>query len=123
MKNTMCYPGVDIIEIKRFQRALDRHPRLIGRLFTAAEQRELEDKHQQSWAGRFAAKEAILKALGTGLGPLSWHDVEIYDNEMGEPLVVLSPKAQEFARRRGGCAVRVSISHDRSRAVALAILT
>lgn len=118
----MCYPGVDIIEIKRFQQAVERHPRLADRLFTVAERQKLADKPDQSWAGRFAAKESVLKALGTGFGPLSWHDIEIDVNEMGEPFVMLSPKALEIAQARGGRAVRVSISHDRSRAVAMAIL-
>ncbi len=118
----MIYPGIDIIEIERFIQAKKRHPKLIERLFTSAEQEDLKGKGEQSWAGRFAAKEAILKALGTGFGPLAWHDVEIFSAENGEPYAVLSEKAKIIAGTRGGEEVRISISHDRSRAVAMAIL-
>jgi holo-[acyl-carrier protein] synthase len=116
------YPGVDIIEIERFARACRRHPRLVDRLFTLREQNNLQGKGMQSWAGRFTAKEAVLKALGTGTRGIGWQDIEIINGPQGEPLVLLSPRAAERVLARGGTEVKVSISHDRSRAIAMAIL-
>ena len=118
----MSFPGIDMIEIERFSQACLRRPKLKERLFTKKELDALNNKKEESWAVRFAGKEAVLKALGTGLGPLSWHDIEIFTSTTGEPWVTLSPKAQEVARRRGGSEVRLSFSHDRSKAIAMAIL-
>ena len=118
----MAYPGVDIIEIERFRSAWERQPRLCARLFTARELEELACKGIQSYAARFAGKEAILKALGTGLKGLSWHDVEILCRESGEPYVCLSERGQELLVVRGGTEVRVSLAHNRDQAIALAIL-
>jgi len=73
-------------------------------------------------AVRFAGKEAVLKALGTGLRGLSWHDIEIFTNQLGEPFVVLSERAQKIAGSRGGNAVKISLSHNKDNAVAFAIL-
>lgn len=116
------FPGVDIIEIERFTLACQRHPKIVDRLFSLREQNDLFGKSMQSWAGRFAAKEAILKALGTGLRDLTWQDIEILSGPMGEPLAFLSERAEVKAKARGGAVVRISISHDRSNAIALAIL-
>lgn len=115
------YPGVDIIEIARFSQACSRHPRLWSRLFTARELADLSGRDVSSSAARFAGKEAVLKALGTGLRGLSWHDVEILANDLGEPIVYLSARAQQRALTRGGNVVRVSLSHSKENAVAMAI--
>lgn len=117
------YPGVDIIEIERVAKALARQPKLTARLFTSREQESLKGKGWQSYAARFAGKEAVLKAMGTGLKGLSWHDVEILAAPSGEPLVVLSSRAAGRLRERGGSQVRLSLSHDRSHALAMAILS
>ncbi|WP_047810870.1 MULTISPECIES: holo-ACP synthase [Desulfosporosinus] len=117
------YPGVDIIEIERVAKALERQPGLSGRLFTRRERESLVDKGIQSYAARFAAKEAILKTLGTGLRGLSWHDVEIMTTPSGEPLVLLSSKAMTLVKERGGSQIRVSLSHNRTQAIAFAILS
>lgn len=116
------YPGVDLIEIARFGQACQRHPRLLAKLFTV---RELEalDSNPSSLAARFAGKEAVLKALGTGLRGLSWHDIEILNNGLGEPIVYLSPRAQHTARARGGESIRLSLAHSRDNAMAVAILS
>jgi holo-[acyl-carrier protein] synthase len=116
------FPGVDIIEIERFARACRRQPKIVDRLFTMRERNDLHGKSMQSWAGRFTAKEAVLKALGTGLQGISWQDIEIINGPKGEPQAFLSKRAEEKVKARGGSAVRVSISHDRSKAIALAIL-
>ncbi|WP_088228410.1 holo-ACP synthase [Desulfosporosinus sp. FKB] len=117
------YPGVDIIEIERVAKALERQPGLTERLFTRQERESLIGKGIQSYAARFAAKEAVLKTLGTGLRGLSWHDVEIMTEPSGEPLVLLSYKAMTLLKERGGSQIRVSLSHNRTQAIAFAILS
>lgn len=116
------YPGIDIIEISRFEKACQRHPRLLQRLFTDAEIRAIQGRRADSAAARFAAKEAVLKALGTGLRGLSWHDIQILSNELGEPVVYLSGKAEAIAKERGSGKIRVSLSHSRDMAAAVAVL-
>jgi len=116
------YPGTDIIEISRFAQACSRQPRLLSRLFTGKELELVKTYNFSSLAARFAGKEAVLKTLGTGLRGLAWHDVEIFTNDLGEPIVYLSKRAQKIAELRGGCTVRVSLSHSRDNAIALAIL-
>lgn len=116
------YPGVDIIEIERVAQALKRQPKLAERLFTVRERENLRGKGYQSYAARFAGKEAVLKTLGTGLRGLSWHDIEIIGGLSGEPQVCLSARAADLVKARGGSQVRVSLSHDRTQAVGIAIL-
>lgn len=116
------FPGVDIVEIQRFTKAIERTPRLRERLFTIREIESLEGKTIVSWAARFAGKEAVLKALGTGLRGLSWHDIEILSNDMGEPVVFLTEKAERLLHTRGGSQLRVSLSHEKEYAIAMAVL-
>lgn len=117
------YPGIDIIEIERVFEAHKRQPKLFERLFTSREREGLQGKGIPSYAARFAGKEAVLKTLGTGLSGLSWHDIEILNSLAGEPIVHLSSRAMDLARARGGSKVRVSLTHDRTQAMAFAILT
>jgi len=117
------YPGIDIIEIERVAQAFKRQPRLFERLFTIREQEALIGKGIQSYAARFAGKEAVLKTLGTGLHGLSWYDIEILSNDRGEPLVYLSLRAMDIVSARGGSQVRVSLSHNKTQAIAFAILS
>jgi len=117
------YPGVDIIEIERVTQISARYPRFLARLFTERERALLAPKGPASAAVRFAGKEAVLKAMGTGLAEgLSWHDVEILEDERRAPVVCLSARALALAERRGGKEVRISLSHDRTHAVAFAVL-
>lgn len=116
------YPGVDIIEIPRFSEACGRHPRLLVKLFTVRELEDLQPNDFSSLAVRFAGKEAILKAMGTGLRGLSWHDIEILNNDLGEPIVYLSEKAKAVAETRGR-EVKVSLAHSGDNAVAMAVLS
>jgi holo-[acyl-carrier protein] synthase len=109
--------GIDIVEIKRLRRALERWPRLYERLFTP-EERALCSSSRMKFArlaGRFAAKEAIAKALGR---PLSWRDVEIVRESKGKPVAVFYSKAKAATR---GLEVLVSISHGKEYAVAQAL--
>lgn len=117
------YPGLDIIEIERVELAFKRQPMLYERLFTPRERENLISKGLQSYAARFAGKEAVLKTLGTGLRGLAWHDIEILSDSSGEPLVYLSTRAMELVLARGGSRVRVSLSHNQTQAMAFAILS
>ena len=117
------YPGIDIIEIDRLVIAFKRQPKLYERLFTARERENLAGKGIQSYAARFAVKEAVLKTLGTGLRGLSWHDIEILSDLSGEPLVYLSSRALALVKARGGSQVRISLTHNRTEAMAFAILS
>ncbi|MBS0620946.1 MAG: holo-ACP synthase [Verrucomicrobia bacterium] len=114
--------GNDIIEIERIKKSLQDHgARMLERLFSEKERAycdQFEDPFP-SYAGRFAAKEAIVKALGTGFGSeASWLDIEILNDEKGKPLVYLSPKLQE---KLGNTKVLVTISHCRTLATAVSI--
>lgn len=113
--------GVDIIEIDRIARAM-RKPRFIQRVFTAEEQRLLSSRPVQSWAARFAAKEAVMKALGCGWRHgVGFQDIAIMRDQNGKPLVELRGQAQEIARRQGVAVVHLSLSHSRSVAVAYVV--
>lgn len=114
--------GVDIVEIDRWERAAQRSG-LLARLFTAAERAAAPPVRGRSqyFAGRFAAKEAVLKALGTGLRGGRWQDVEIIRDALGRPVARLHGALAERARGMGVAAVLVSISHARGCAVATAM--
>jgi holo-[acyl-carrier protein] synthase len=105
--------GVDVVDLKRFEHALIRTPALRTRLFAESE-RELP---LRSLAGRFAAKEALIKALGDSTG-VQWHDMVIVSNELGNPGFVLSGGTAEIVRRLGITMIHVSMSHDAGIAVA-----
>ena len=114
--------GNDIIEIERIRLSIERHGQhFLNRLFSQTEQDycyRFKDPVPH-FAGRFAAKEAIAKALGTGFGTdLSWHDMEVLGNETGKPTVHFSEAAKHrFNHPR----ILVSISHSTSHATAVAI--
>lgn len=115
--------GVDSIEIARVAVSVQKNPRLGQRLFTSRELEQLPPggKAWSRLAALFAAKEAVFKALGTGLSGHSWLQVEIIHNQQGAPQVRLRDKARETA---AGCGIRrlhISLSHDRERAVAFCI--
>lgn len=115
--------GNDIIEISRIASAIRRYDsRFLNRVFTEKEQQYCSQHSQpeRHYAGRFAAKEAIVKALGTGLKKgVSWLDIEIVNNEEGKPCVTLSPFLE---KRFPGAKVHLSISHCKEYATAVAIL-
>lgn len=108
--------GVDIVDLQRFTRTLVRTPRLRDRLFTVGERDHLD----ASLAGRFAAKEALIKAFG-GSGGMTWHDMEVVTNALGAPSFVLTGAAQALAAARGISSVHLSISHDANAAVAFVV--
>ena len=117
--------GVDIIECPRLAKMLTHHgDRLLHRVFTPHEQAYCQ-KHKeriQHLAGRFAAKEAVLKVLGTGWrGGIAWTDVEIRNEPSGQPFVFLTGKTSEVAEGLGVTKIHVSISHIATHAIASAI--
>lgn len=114
--------GIDIIEISRIDDSISRFGKaFLNRIYTAAEQREHAEKTY--FAGRWAAKEAISKALGCGIGKdCSWLDIEILNDSSGAPVAVLSGAALARLKSLNGSAVHISISHERTNAVAMAII-
>ncbi|MTI80946.1 MAG: holo-[acyl-carrier-protein] synthase [Firmicutes bacterium] len=115
--------GTDIIEIARVADAAI-NPRFLERIYTKKEREHCLGRNDPypCLAGRFAAKEAVLKALGSGLSGCRFVDVEILsDEKTGAPKVVLHARAKNKALVKGIKQVMVSISHDRGRAVAFAV--
>ena len=114
--------GTDIIEVYRIRKTIERTPRFAERVFTDFEREYCESKGEAaapSYAGRFAAKEAFLKALKTGWrGKISWHDIEIRNDEMGVPDFVLSGEAKRLLDELGATRVHLSISHTTEHATA-----
>ncbi len=118
--------GVDIAEVPRVQAAIERYgARFINRIFTPAETRYCESKANkyERFAARFAAKEAALKAIGTGwkLG-VTWQEVEVVRLPSGKPTIAFHGKAAEFAQRLGMKTASVSLSHTDQIAIAQVIL-
>ena len=115
--------GVDIVEIDRMRQALERHPRMKERLFSA-EERAYCDKRSRPevhYALRFAAKEAVLKALGTGFAGMRFTDVEVVRENSGRPVPRLSGRAAEQAEALGIVEMHLSLSFTHSTAVASAV--
>ncbi|MDO8617069.1 MAG: holo-ACP synthase [Dehalococcoidia bacterium] len=113
--------GVDIIEIERVERALARHGRrFLGRVYTPLEAAFCKGRVSEL-AVRFAAKEAVMKALGTGAHGVAWREIEVLPNHRGKPLVYLHGRAQKRAQRIGLEALDISLSHSREYAVAFVV--
>jgi holo-[acyl-carrier protein] synthase len=112
--------GVDIIEIDRIKRAISRRQdSFLKRIYTQA---ELEGPHSiPSLAARFAAKEAVMKALGTGTRGVGWTDIEIITNGDGAPLIQLYGRALQKSTEIGVVRFDVSMSHSRKYAIAFVI--
>lgn len=113
--------GVDLLEVERLnQLNTGVKPRFLARVFTP---RELEicGDSEISLGGRFAAKEAVSKALGSGIGPVSWQEIEILQGEAGEPQLLLHGKALELSNLLGIQSWSISISHTKTLAIAFAV--
>ncbi len=116
--------GTDIIEIRRIKEAVDRNSRFIDKMFTKNEQQYLQSRNMRPEyvAGRFAAKEAVVKALGTGFSGFDFKDVEIDRTAAGRPIVILKGKARLTAQKFGEYKFHLSISHGTDNAIAYAVL-
>jgi len=112
--------GVDVVDVARFALALERRPRLADRLFTDAERLDAHAQPERL-AARFAAKEAVLKTLRSGIGAAPWRSIEIRRDQSGEPSVHLHGAAASLARRRGVRRLHVSLSHTETTAVAFVV--
>ena len=119
--------GADIVEVLRIAKMIDRHGELfIGRVYTPGEIRYCRSRKAatQHYAGRWSAKEAVLKALGTGWRKgISWRDIEVLPDADGRPVATLRGGAKEIADRLGVEQTFVTISHCRTHATAYAVLT
>ncbi len=117
--------GVDIVEISRLNAAIQRQGQpFLERCFCAAEQAYCQSHREPArfYAARFAAKEAVAKALGTGIGAqLTWRDIEVLRAEEGAPSIQLHGTGAETAKRLGVQSVLISISHSEHYAVANAV--
>ncbi|MCL2305315.1 MAG: holo-ACP synthase [Planctomycetaceae bacterium] len=117
--------GTDITECARIEKMVQRHgAHFLGHVFTDREAGYCSSKKRSSehYAGRWAAKEAVLKALGTGwIGGISWKDVEVVNEIGGRPRIELSGGAQKTANRLGITEIQISISHCTSHAIAFAV--
>jgi len=113
--------GVDMVKVARVQEAIERHGvRFLDRIFTAAEQRDSAGRFE-SLAARFAAKEAAAKALGCGIGVISWLEIEVCTTEKRAPYLVLSGEGERLARQMGLTMWSVSLSHTESDAIAFVV--
>lgn len=114
--------GVDICEIARMERALERHPSMRERVFTDEERTYCERKARpaESYAGRFAAREAVLKALG-GYPRRGWKDISVVRAPSGAPAIRLVGNALRRAESLGVSEVLVTFTHEKTNAVAFAV--
>lgn len=113
--------GIDSVDVPRFSAVLERRPSIRARVFTSQEQSYalgLADP-VPSLAARFAAKEAVMKSLGVGLGAFSWGEVEVRRSRSGQPALVLTGRAAGLALDRGVRAWLVSLTHTASLASAV----
>jgi holo-[acyl-carrier protein] synthase len=119
----MLSVGVDMVVISRFEQAMTRHgDRFFARFFTAQE-REFCNDQPGRLAGRFAVKEAVGKALGTGIGDINWTDIEIVCDHRGKPGLVLHNQAEALAARLGLRQWSISLSHTDTHAIGFAVAT
>ncbi len=113
--------GIDIVNINRINRIIDKwQDRFLKKIYTKAERAYCEKKGRpgQHYAARFAAKEALLKMLGTGLRQVQWSEIEITNNHLGEPQVKLKGKAAELAQKKEIKEIHISLSHEKDYTVA-----
>jgi holo-[acyl-carrier protein] synthase len=117
--------GIDLVDCPRIEEMIEQHgDRFLARVFTAAEQAYARAKKNpvEKYAGRFAAKEAILKLVGTGWqGKIAWTDIEVTNNATGQPEVTLSGEVQRIAQSLGIERISVSITHTANFAIASAV--
>ena len=118
--------GIDLVKIERIEKIIKRWGNnFTSRIFTPLEEEYCEKKKGnkfQSYAGKFAAKEALLKALGLGLRGANWKEIEIKNDELGQPIIDTSGKLKNIALTKGVSKYFISISHSKDYAIAQVIL-
>jgi holo-[acyl-carrier protein] synthase len=117
--------GIDLVDCPRIEEMIQRHgERFVNRVFTATEQSYAEANKNsiEKLAGRFAAKEAILKLIGTGWrGKIAWTDIEVINSSTGQPEIILSGEVEKLADKLGIKHISVSITHTANFAIASAV--
>ena len=117
--------GIDLVDFPRIEEMIERHgSHFLDRIFTQTEQEQANvmKNRIERLAGRFAAKEAILKMLGTGWrGKIAWTDIEITNNQFGQPQVRLSGEVKKIASKLGVKEVSLSITHTANFVIASAV--
>ena len=116
--------GIDIVEIRRIKEAVERNENFVEKIFgkEEIEYLKLRNMRPEYIAGRFAAKEAVSKALGTGFRGFNIKDIVIDRTTLGKPIVVLKGKAKLLAQKHGGYKFHLSISHGEDNAIAYAVM-
>ena len=117
--------GIDLVDFGRIEEMLEKHPeRFLKRVYTQTEQADA-DKHVrrvEKLAGRFAAKEAVMKLIGTGWRDgIAWTDIEVVNNPLGQPIVNITGKVKELADEKGIEQITLSITHTSNFAIASAV--
>ena len=115
--------GTDLVEIERFRQSLERSPGIRERTFTAAECAYADARHDpaERYAVRWAAKEAVMKAMGVGLGGVAMSDIEVVRADSGEPSIVLHDTAATKATELGITSWKITLTHTESLAQAIAV--
>jgi holo-[acyl-carrier protein] synthase len=123
----ICGIGIDLVRVERVRAIAERwQARFLDRLYTQAERRACMNKAAPyaSLAARFAAKEAVFKALGTGWSDgVSWRDIQVLNDRSGRPRATVSGRLKTLMKRAGVTGIHVSLSHEADYAVAEAVLT
>jgi len=118
--------GIDLVKIERIEKIIKKWGNnFILRIFTSSEKEYCEKKKgnkYQSYAGKFAAKEALLKALGLGLREANWKEIEIKNDKLGQPIINTSGKLKNIASIKGVRKYFISISHTKEYAIAQVVL-
>ena len=114
--------GIDIVDVPRFEKVLARRPKIVDRLFTEGEKLDTKLRPQRL-AARFAAKEAVMKACGVGVGSTGWKTIEVKKIRSGAPMVVLHGTAQDLADRVGIKNMHITLTHTDMSAAAFVVGT
>ena len=120
---TVIGVGIDLVDVVRFRVSLERTPALVERMFTGGERAYAEAANDptERYAARFAAKEAVMKALGVGLGAFGFHDVEVLRADDGRPTLGVYGPAEELAHERGVAIWQLSLTHTATSAGAVVV--
>lgn len=117
----MLSVGVDMIEVERIARGMRRHGKRFGQRFFTDQERAYCAGRIECLAGRFAVKEAVAKALGTGIGDVSWTEIEVVCDGRGKPELVLHGRARELSASLGLKRWSISLAHVDSHAIGFAV--
>ncbi|MHC5097784.1 MAG: holo-ACP synthase [Planctomycetota bacterium] len=117
--------GIDLVDFGRIEKMLEKHPkRFLDRVFTPTEQSDADNTRNriEKLAGRFAAKEAVMKLIGTGWRDgIAWTDIEVVNNPLGQPIVTVTGKVKELVNEKGIEQITLSITHTSNFAIASAV--